>query len=90
MSTHMMYSTGSPRIPPVSITNTRSSASGAKLIMRIGWLHRNMMRVGWGYMMKKLIPKVLGNVRGGEFTPGAIPLSQRAYGCKTVPDKYVR
>ncbi len=41
-------------------------------------------------LMKKLIPQVLGNVVSGEFTPGAIPLDKRAYGCKTVPEKYVR
>ncbi len=44
--------------------------SGAE---NIGWLQRNMMRVGWGYMMKNLIPKVLGNVTGGRFTPGRSP-----------------
>ncbi len=61
--------------------------SGAE---NISWLHRNMMRVGWAYMMKKLIPRVLENVDAGEFTPGAIPLNKRAYSCKTVPEKYVR
>lgn len=61
--------------------------SGAE---NINWLNRNMMRVGWGFMMKRLIPRVLGNVRAGEFTPGAIPLNKRGYKCKTVPEKYIR
>jgi uncharacterized protein YndB with AHSA1/START domain len=56
----------------------------------ISWLTRNLMRVGWGYMMKRLIPRVLARVKGGAFTPGAIPLSKRAYSCKTIPDEYVR
>ena len=49
-----------------------------------------MMRVGWGFMMKKLIPRVLERVRDGTFTPGAIPLEKRYYTCKTVPETYVR
>lgn len=61
--------------------------SGAE---NISWVHRNMMRLGWGIMMKKLIPKVLGNVADGKFTPGAIPMNKRYYTCKTVPEKYTR
>jgi hypothetical protein len=49
-----------------------------------------MMRIGWGFMMKKMIPQVLGNVREGRFTPGAIPLNKRYYTCATVPQEYVR
>lgn len=56
----------------------------------INWLTRNMMRVGWWVMMKKLIPRILGRVQAGKFTPGAIPLEKRYYTCKTVPEKYVR
>jgi hypothetical protein len=56
----------------------------------VGWLTRNMMRVGWGVMMKRMIPPVLGNVKGGQFTPGAIPLGKRYYACRTVPEEYVR
>jgi hypothetical protein len=56
----------------------------------IGWLTRNMMRVGWGYMMKRLIPRILSRVQAGQFTAGAIPLEKRFYTCKTVPDEYVR
>lgn len=61
--------------------------SGAE---NVSWLTRNMMRVGWGYMMKKLIPRVLVNVDAGKFTPGAIPLNKRTYRCETVPEEYVR
>jgi hypothetical protein len=61
--------------------------SGAE---NISWMQRNMMRVGWHFMMKKLIPKILGNAKAGTFTPGAIPLDKRYYTCKTVPGKYVR
>ena len=56
----------------------------------IGWLTRNMMRIGWGYMMKRLIPRIIERVDGGKFSPGAIPLRKRAYTCKTIPDEYVR
>lgn len=56
----------------------------------INWMLRNMMRVGWGFMMKKLIPRILAHVQAGEFTPGAIPLEKRYYACKTVPEQYIR
>ena len=61
--------------------------SGAE---NIGWLTRNMMRVGWGVMMKRLIPRIIQRVAGGTFTPGAIPVNKRYYTCKTVPEIYVR
>ena len=54
------------------------------------WLHRTLMRIGWKYMMKKLIPKVLGNTENERFTPGAIPLEKRVYKCRTVDAQYVR
>ena len=82
---------------PMTITWTLVPKEGGTLLtlehadaQNIGWLQRNMMRMGWGFMMKKLIPRVLGNVKSGAFTPGAIPLEKRYYKCKTVPNKYVR
>ena len=78
------------------VVRAPTRATGAE---NIGWLQRNMMRIGlgyilgyiWGYMMKKLIPnKVLGNLTGGPFTPRAILLEERAYKCQTVPEKNVR
>jgi hypothetical protein len=56
----------------------------------IDWFTRNMMRIGWGFMMKRMIPRVLTHVDSGVFRPGAIPLKKRYYTCKTIPDKYVR
>ena len=53
-------------------------------------MHRNMMRMGWPYLLKRLIPRVLSHIEAGIFTPGAIPLNKRAYGAKTVPEKYIR
>jgi uncharacterized protein YndB with AHSA1/START domain len=53
-------------------------------------MHRLMLRMGWGHMLKRLIPRVLGNVEGGAFRPGAIPLEKRCYKCRTVPAEFVR
>lgn len=55
-----------------------------------GWLHRTLLRMGWKYMMKKFIPRVLENIENEQFTPGAIPLKKRVYKCETVPEKYIR
>lgn len=86
-----------PRPEPMQITWTLVPKPGGTLLIlehtgaeNINWLFRNMMRIGWGVMMKRLIPRILKRVHGGEFTPGAIPLEKRYYSCKTVPDKYVR
>ncbi len=50
-----------------------------------------MMNMGWGYMVKKLIPRLLPNCGAdGSFTPGAIPLAKRCYKVKTVPAEFVR
>lgn len=53
-------------------------------------LHRLMLRMGWGQMLKRLIPKVLSRVEGDRFEPGAVPLEKRRYKCKTVPAEFVR
>lgn len=86
-----------PRPAPMKIAWTLvPQGEGTLLILEhsgaenISWLIRNMMRVGWGVMMKRLIPRILEQVRAGQFTPGAIPLNKRYYSCKTVPEKYVR
>jgi uncharacterized protein YndB with AHSA1/START domain len=86
-----------PPAQPMTITWTLTPKDGGTLLIlehsgaeNIGWTQRSMMRLGWYFMMKKLIPKVLGNVKAGVFTPGAIPLNKRYYTCKTVPDKYIR
>ena len=74
-------------VPKNGGTNLILEHSGAE---NIGWMHRNMMRMGWPYLLKKLIPRVLSHIEAGIFTPGAIPLNKRAYGAKTVPEKYIR
>ena len=86
-----------PKPAPMVITWTLEPQQEGTLLRlehtgaeNISWLTRNMMRVGWGYMMKKLIARVLANVAGGEFTPGAIPLDKRSYTCQKIPEKYIR
>jgi uncharacterized protein YndB with AHSA1/START domain len=46
---------------------------------------RFSMNMGWGMMHKRLLPKVLANIKDNRFTPGAIPRERRCYKCKTVP-----
>jgi uncharacterized protein YndB with AHSA1/START domain len=49
---------------------------------------RFSMKMGWNRMLKTLMPRVLRNVRGGSFTPGAI--TRRDYGTRTVPPGYAK
>ncbi len=86
-----------PRSAPMTISWTLTAKDNGTLLIlehtgaeNIGWLTRNMMRIGWGFMMKSLIQRVLTHVEAGEFRPGAVPLKQRYYTCKTIPDRYVR
>jgi hypothetical protein len=90
--------TGKPRQSgPMTISWTLvPEGTSTRLILEhahaehVRWLHRTLMRIGWKYMMKKYIPRVLENIKNNEFTPGAIPLEKRVYKCKTVPEQYVR
>lgn len=54
------------------------------------WWTELSMGMGWGMMHKKLLPRVLKNVKDGVFTPGAVPLAKRVYRAKTVPERFVR
>lgn len=46
---------------------------------------RLMMSVGWGLMIKRLMPRVMKNIAGARFTPGAIPREKRGYSTKKSP-----
>ncbi len=94
---HLPKDPARPRPEPMRIAWTLvAEEKGTRLILEhtgaenINWAFRNMMRVGWGYMMKRLIPRILERVQDAKFTPGAIPLNKRAYSCKTVPEQYIR
>jgi uncharacterized protein YndB with AHSA1/START domain len=54
------------------------------------WFISRMMWIGWKYMLRKLVPKVLARVSGREFTPGAIPMNKRTYTCKAVSDELTK
>ena len=44
---------------------------------------------GWRYYLRRLFPKALANVRGGTFTPGAIPLAKRGYKATKLPPEVI-
>jgi uncharacterized protein YndB with AHSA1/START domain len=82
-----------PRPAPMTLVWTLTPApGGTRLVLEqsglesLGWWSRISMTFGWGRMLKRLLPRVLKNVRGTDFTPGAVP--RRDYGTKTVPDGY--
>jgi len=56
------------------------------------FITRFLMNIGWGYMLKRLLPRVAANVRpdgdGVRFEPGAIPLKRRTYKVETVPETH--
>jgi uncharacterized protein YndB with AHSA1/START domain len=94
---HVPKNPNRPRPAPMTITWTLvPKGEGTLLILEhsgaenINWILRNLMRVGWGFMMKHSISRVLSRVHDGTFTPGAIPLNKRPYKCRTVPEKYAR
>lgn len=81
--------------PPMTLVWTLDRAPGGTTLildqsgletLNLWW--RFSMTMGWGRMLKRLLPKVIGNVQNGRFTPGAI--ARRDYGTKTVPDGYAK
>jgi uncharacterized protein YndB with AHSA1/START domain len=84
-----------PRPAPMRLVWTlEKSGNGTKLVLEqtglealsIWW--RFSMNMGWGRMLRRLLPRVLANVRDTRFTPGAI--TKRDHGTKTVPQGYSR
>ncbi len=97
---HAPLDPAAPR-PPASIVTWTLAPEGAGTRLRLEhsnldserWLIATMMRFGWGYMLKRLIPRVLQNVAAPAphaFTPGAIPLAKRGYKCKTIDPALTR
>ncbi|HEX9894799.1 MAG TPA: SRPBCC domain-containing protein [Gemmatimonadales bacterium] len=84
-----------PKPPPMTLTWTlapegrgtrlRLYQTGAEVL---NWWWRFSMNHGWTRMLEKLLPRVLGNVRDGRFTPGAI--RKRDYGTRTVPAGFAK
>ena len=77
----------------VTWTLTPEGAGTRLMLEHSGLEHESMwlrfsIKMGWGRMVGKLLPKVLGNVKGGRFLPGAI--TKRDFGTKTVPPGYAK
>ncbi len=90
-----------PSCEPMVVTWTLTAeGEGTRLefvqehLQNIPWVGRQMMNFGWGHMHKRLLRRVLENVRedagGLSFEPGAIPLEKRCYKARTIPDHLVR
>ncbi len=81
--------------PPMTVAWTlEPEEEGTRLVLEqtgievLNWWWRFSMSMGWNRRMKTLLPKVLGRVADGRFSPGAI--TKRDYGTKTVPDHYAK
>lgn len=86
-----------PRHEPMILTWTLTpERDGTRLVLEqtglehIHWFYRLAMAMGWGRYLKSLLPKVLANVSGGRFTPGAIPPRKRCYSMRKIPDDLTR
>lgn len=83
------------RPPPMLLTWTlEPEGTGTRLrlhqtgVEALNWWWRLSMNHGWTRMLEKLLPRVLGHVHDGGFTPGAI--TRRDYGTKSVPDHFAK
>jgi len=81
--------------PPMTVAWTlEPDGEGTRLVLEqtglevLSWWWRTSMSRGWTRMLERKLPKVLGNVEAGRFTPGAI--TRRDFGTKTVPDGYAK
>jgi uncharacterized protein YndB with AHSA1/START domain len=84
-----------PRPPAMTLIWTVApEGNGSRLTLEqrgletLSFFWRLSMRHGWKRMMGTHLPKVVRNVRGGEFTPGAIV--KRDYGITTVPENFAK
>jgi uncharacterized protein YndB with AHSA1/START domain len=84
-----------PRPAPMVLTWTLQPApAGTRLVLEQTGLEalslwwRLSMRMGWGRMLRTLLPKVVRHVREGRFHPGAI--TKRDYRIRTVPDHFAK
>lgn len=99
-SWQMIPRDGSAPGEPMTVTWTLTEARGGTTLEllhegmeQISWGVRMAMRMGWWYMVKRRLPRVLTGVRGqgGEYGfTSVIPLEKRHYKEKTVPREYVR
>ena len=88
--------------PAMRITWTvEAHPGGTRLVLfqegleSMSFLGRIMMRFGWGTMVNRWIPRIIAEgvrEQGGvwTFTPGVIPLAERCYTSKAIPDHLVR
>lgn len=86
---------GERRHEPMTLVWTLAAENdGTRLVLEqdglehISWWYRKAMGMGWGRMLHTLLPRVLGNVKGARFVPGAV--TRRDYGVKTVPEGYAK
>lgn len=84
-----------PHEPMTLVWSLDPVDNGTRLVLEQSGLEhlspwwRFSQRMGWGRMLRTLLPKVLKNVSDdGVFTPGAI--GKRDYGTSTVPDGFAK
>lgn len=83
--------------PPMKVEwNLAEVSNGTRLtLIQTGlkgqmWIIPFAMSFGWSAYLKKLLPKALSNISGGEFTPGAIPMNKRLYKATNLPPEVIR
>lgn len=87
---------GKPPHDPMTLVWTLDAVpGGTRLVLEQAGLEhltlwwRFSMRMGWGRMLKSLLPRVLAHVSAdGAFTPGAV--TRRDYGTRSVPEGFAR
>jgi uncharacterized protein YndB with AHSA1/START domain len=87
---------GRPAPPPMRVEwRLTAVAGGTELeLVQTGlegqpWMVPFAMGFGWRLYFRRFLPKVLKHVSDGRFTPGAIPLAQRAYRATNLPAEVV-
>lgn len=82
---------GAKQAPPMRVEWTLVPVDGGTRVELVQsyenqpWSITFAMGMGWRFYLRKFLPKVLKNVSGGVFRPGAIPLEKRAYKAKNLP-----
>jgi hypothetical protein len=87
---------GKPPAPPMRVEWILTPVDGGTRLELVQtglegqpWLIPLAMGWGWRLYLRRYLPMALKNVRGGRFTPGAIPLAKRAYRATNLPPEII-
>jgi uncharacterized protein YndB with AHSA1/START domain len=86
---------GAKQPPPMRVAWTLTPVDGGTRVELVQtyedqpWKITFAMGMGWRFYLRRFLPKALANISDGVFQRGAIPLAERAYQARNLPDDVI-